>query len=849
MPRIPSADARSSPPARRAQKPRKRKPRRSKPGEPLTIGAPFRTVVERSLAGVYIIQDGKLVYANRALAETFGYDPSEVVGQDPLFVIHPEDRARVAENIQRRLRGEIEVRHYTFRGIRKNGEVNHIEVLGTRMELNGRPAIVGNILDVTDRTRAETALEESEARFRTLIERAPMAIGISRDGVTKYTNRKFLELFGFQSPDELVGHSLGEQWSPESREEILERARLRSRGVPVPSEYEATGLRKDGSQFPVHVNVTTVELPDGRNSVGFLTDITERKRSEQRIEFLNRTHAVLSSINHEIMRQKDSQAMLENACRLAVEKGRFRMAWVGMLDETGTRLGRVASAGVVDGYLDTISIEVRDTAYAAGPTSRCVASGDHAVCNDIAEDPAFAPWRDEALRRGYRSSGSFPLKVDGRTAGAFNMYAAEPHFFDHDEIALLDSLALDIGFALEVDKREKDRRRIEQALGESEEQLRQVQKLEAIGQLAGGVAHDFNNILAAIMMQSDLASIMPGLSDEVREMFGEIKLASERAAGLTRQLLAFSRRQVMQPRVLNVNDEVTNLTRMLGRMIGEDVQLELRLHPSPLVIRADPGMIDQLLLNLAVNARDAMPSGGRLVIETADTKVGTEPARLHATVAPGHYVTLRVSDSGSGIPPDVLPKIFEPFFTTKGPGKGTGLGLATVFGIVKQHAGSIAVRSQPGEGTTFEILLPTAIPGDESAADAPLNLAAAGGSESILVVEDDTHVRKLTRVVLEEAGYKVFEARNGVEALGTWERHRDEIRLLLTDIVLPDALSGRDLASRIRERNPGLKIVYTSGFSADLAGREVAMEEGQTFVQKPYEANLILATVRHCLDS
>jgi nitrogen-specific signal transduction histidine kinase len=382
-----------------------------------------------------------------------------------------------------------------------------------------------------------------------------------------------------------------------------------------------------------------------------------------------------------------------------------------------------------------------------------------------------------------------------------------------------------------------------------EEELRQAQKLEAIGQLAGGVAHDFNNILAVIIMQTGLTAMEEGLTDTAREGLRQIHLAAERAANLTRQLLAFSRRQVMQPRDLDLNEVVTNLTKMLQRIIGEDVWLEMRLYPTPLMTHADAGMLDQVLMNLAVNARDAMPKGGRLIIETTAREISAAEAAALLDVKPGHYVGLSVSDTGCGIPPEILPRIFEPFFTTKEPGKGTGLGLATVFGIVKQHGGCIQVASEPGRGTTFEVYLPALAETTTAASEAESRPGPRGGTETILLVEDDADVRLVTRITLERHGYRVLEAPDGLAALELWRQHRDAVALLLTDLVMPGELDGRELAQRLRADRPQLKVIYTSGYSPELAGRELHSRSGEAFLQKPCPAERLLETVRECLDA
>lgn len=384
-------------------------------------------------------------------------------------------------------------------------------------------------------------------------------------------------------------------------------------------------------------------------------------------------------------------------------------------------------------------------------------------------------------------------------------------------------------------------------LRQLEERFRQSQKMEAIGQLAGGVAHDFNNILTSILMQVELGLAEGPLSPDLSESLHQIHNDAERAANLTRQLLLFSRRQVMQPRDLDLNEVVTNLAKMLQRIIGEDVRLQLLLNPAPLVTHADAGMVDQVLMNLAVNARDAMPEGGRLIIETSEKIVDENLARTNPDATPGRYTCLSVSDSGCGIPPEVLPRIFEPFFTTKEPGKGTGLGLATVFGIVKQHRGWIKVYSEDALGTTFQVFLPASGASAAAAAEAA-RPKPRGGTETILFAEDEMSVRKATRTILVRYGYNVLEAANGVEALELWKQHRATIALLLTDLVMPANMTGLQLAGHLQADNRNLKVIFTSGHSAEIAGRQIELRTGDNFLQKPFSPEQLLKTIRSCLD-
>ena len=382
-----------------------------------------------------------------------------------------------------------------------------------------------------------------------------------------------------------------------------------------------------------------------------------------------------------------------------------------------------------------------------------------------------------------------------------------------------------------------------------EEQLRQSQKMDAIGQLAGGVAHDFNNLLMVIQGNASLALMAPLPPAEVRAIFRDILAATERAAALTGQLLAFSRRQPMQPRDLEANTVVAEVARMLERLIGEHITLETQFTPEATFIHADAAMIEQVLLNLAVNARDAMPQGGHLVLRTevvsGRNRPGGMPMQAHAEV----FIRIDVSDTGVGIPAESLPHIFEPFFTTKEVGKGTGLGLATAFGIAQQHGGWLSVESEPAQGATFSLFLPR----HEAARPSSLLPAASAtdvprGSETILVVEDDATVRTVVLHVLKNNGYRIHQAVSGRSALDLWEQCGGEVDLLLTDMVMPGGVSGHDLAQQLLAKKPSLKVIYTSGYSAEVFRGDFVLPEGVAFLRKPYRAQELLTAVRQALD-
>jgi len=393
-----------------------------------------------------------------------------------------------------------------------------------------------------------------------------------------------------------------------------------------------------------------------------------------------------------------------------------------------------------------------------------------------------------------------------------------------------------------------ERKRMEKEKALLEDQLRQAQKMEAMGRLAGGIAHDFNNLLTIIKGYSQLFLIDLKKGDPMEKGIEQIQKATHRAADLIRQLLAFSRRQVMEMRVLDLNNLLRELDRMLRRVIGEDIVLVTVLAEDLGWVKSDPGQLGQVLMNLVVNARDAMPSGGKLTIETANVLLDEEYIRTHIDVPLGPYVVLSVSDTGIGMTPEVKERIFEPFFTTKEKDKGTGLGLSTVYGIIKQCGGTILVYSEPGKGTTFKIYLPRVDEPLEDWGEMPVEgTELPRGSETILIVEDFEEVRQLAAEVLERQGYKVLEAANGEETLNICEKHEGQIHLMVTDVVMP-GMSGRELADRIKSFHPEVKVLYTSGYADDTIIHYGVRRDGVNFLQKPFTMEGLTRKVREALD-
>jgi len=434
--------------------------------------------------------------------------------------------------------------------------------------------------------------------------------------------------------------------------------------------------------------------------------------------------------------------------------------------------------------------------------------------------------------------------------GAADYVSKHEGYLDQLRYTIERAIAHDRLARLSVQLRDElaERKRSEVEREKLEDQLRTSQRMESIGRLAGGIAHDFNNLLSVILCCTEYAMTNAREDDHIRDELLEVKKAAERAATLTRQLLAFSRKQVLQPVVLNLNHIATGIQKMLHRILGEDIDYIQVLAPDLGTVWADPGQIEQVLMNLVVNARDAMPRGGKLTLETSNVDLDEDYAARHVAAKPGAYVQLAVTDTGCGMDAGTKAQIFEPFFTTKEKGKGTGLGLSMVYGIVRQSGGNIWVYSEPGMGTTFKIYLPRVAGAVETAPVAKAVVSHTSGTETILVVEDEEAIRDITKRILGAAGYAVLTAANANEALVVCESHANQIHLLLTDVVMPQ-MGGRELAERVAERRPGIKVLYMSGYTDDAIAHHGTLAPGTHFIPKPFNAADLTSKVREVLES
>ena len=481
-------------------------------------------------------------------------------------------------------------------------------------------------------------------------------------------------------------------------------------------------------------------------------------------------------------------------------------------------------------------------------SGRVASTGRPLLLRDPADHPDLDPEHAASMRRmGYRGLLSVPAKIGDRVVGELSLLTTREQGFSTEDMAVATALASHAAIALENSRLLLESRRAYQELTETQGQLEQAQKMDAIGRLAGGVAHDFNNLLTVILGRTDILLHPLRPEDPMRRGIELIQRTAGRAADLTRQLLAFSRRQILEPTIVDLNGVVTDLDRMLHRLIGEDIRLDLRLEPNLGLVEVDRGKIEQVLVNLAVNARDAMPEGGRLTIATRNVRITNHASPRPSDVDAGEYVRIDVVDTGHGMDRETAARVFEPFFTTKPIGRGTGLGLSTAYGIVKQSNGVIAVESEPGAGTSFQIHLPRV---EAVAPDPPPTRSdrAVTGSETILLVEDDAAVRSLARRVLTRFGYHVLEASDGRAASEISRSHAGSIDLLVTDVVMPE-MSGKDVADRLLREREGMRVLFMSGYTYDMIAQRGVLHAGSSLLEKPFTPEQLTRKVREVLDA
>jgi PAS domain S-box-containing protein len=651
-----------------------------------------------------------------------------------------------------------------------------------------------------------------------------------------FANRRAADMLGYVA-DELAGRAWKSVVAPDQAVQ-LDGSFAKGRQA-IAHQYETILLTKEGRHVPVLVSNSPLS-EDGRFAgvLSVFTDITERKRAEDSLYRRNRELTMLNQIIAASASGLDAEAILETACRELALTFDVPQAVVGLLDEGRTKVSVVAEyRGEDRRSLLGVTIPVRDSPA----LQHLLSNRAPVVVDDTPRDAHVSPIHQVMRERGIRSLILLPLASEGEVMGSLGLDMVQPGRFSAEDMSLAWSVASQLGAVLAQVRFNAQRRQLE-------EQYHQAQKMEAVGRLTAGIAHDFNNLLTAINGFAQLMRFELAPDDPRQELLDRIWDSGRRAADLIRQLLVFSRKQVVDLTVLDLNEVVSEMDKMLRRIIGEDIELKTVLAPGLGSVKSDLAQIEQVIVNLAVNARDAMPHGGRLTIETSNVVLDEEYAAVHLGTQPGEHVLLAISDTGVGMSEEVKARIFEPFFTTKEPGKGTGLGLATIFGIVKQSGGSIWVYSEEGHGTTFKIYLPRAQEDAQAVAPQRAMTDMPSGNESILLVEDDGGVRDVARRILQGLGYLVLEAQNGQEALLVSTHHPGTVHLLLTDVIMP-GISGKVLAEQLVRSRPELKVIFMSGYSDEAIVHHGVLEIGAAFLQKPFSPAMLAQKVRQVLDA
>jgi len=794
----------------------------------------YRQLVEEVPAISYIAEPGefgRFHYISPQVEHILGYTPQEWMADDHTWfnVLHPDDAEKTLAAEHGRI-GELYRVEYRTRA-RDGREVwLRDEAVFVRDVETGKLLMRGLLVDVTERKRADEALRRSEENYRLFVAQssegifrqdldAPvpidlpeeeMAHHILHDSYMAECNQAMANMYGVSSAAELLGKRLTELVVVDDPQNFeLAREYIRN-GFRV-LERESHEMDVNGNP-KVFLNSMFGIVENGKllRTWGIQRDITERLKANE-------------------ARQQAEEALRESEERYRAfveqsSEGIFRMEY-----EPPVPCHLPIPEQLALGYRNGYMAECNDAmAKMYGRASAKELMGKPLSDFLVLHDPVTQEFMENYIRSGYRITDQESREVDA---------SGEKKIFRNTMMGtVIDGHWVRTwGISRDVTARIH-----------WEEQLRNAQQLEAIGRLAGGVAHDFNNILSIIMGHGELLLATAGDDERARNGLEQIRRAADRAASLTQQLLAFSRKQVLQPKVLDLNEAVADLQKMLSRVIGEDIELVASLHPSLLPVKADPGQVEQVLMNLAINARDAMPHGGKLKMETCNVDVGEELAR-DLELAPGGYAMLKVTDSGHGMEAETLVHIFEPFFTTKPMGKGTGLGLSTVYGIVKQSGGSIQVESEAGRGTAFRIYLPVAEGALGKRQDLIVGTNVAGGTETILLAEDEPDLRDLARIFLEGYGYKVLEAASAEQAIQTASVFGGPIDLLLTDVIMP-GMSGSQLAESILKQRPQTKIVYMTGYTDDMVVQHKVLEPGVKLLQKPFGKAELALKVRATLD-
>lgn len=733
---------------------------------------------------------GNIVTWNQGAERLYGHSAAEIIGKPIATIIPPELQDEAQQFLPEIAKGRLVTREETIRQ-RKDGSLVHVSLIISPVRDLERRIIGASTIahDISERKLAETALRASQARLSGIIESAMDGIiTIDHDQRIVLFNPAAERMFGYGAQDmagQPLERLLPERFRQTHAQHVQAFAQTGTTSRRMGKLGSLSGRRADGQEFPIEASISVTSFDSGQYLTVILRDISERDRAEE-----------------ELRKSEERFSKAFRSSPLAIT--------ISTLAE-----GR---------YVDVNDTFLRMMGY----------EREQVIGRTIAELKIWAaPEARSAMVEQLTQS-------EHRTATTETVFATATGDL---RTVLITADLIQLGGTVCVLAITNDLTETKHL----EEQFRQAQKMEAVGRLAGGVAHDFNNMLSVILGYGELSQEFLDAESPVYRHNEQIRNAAQRAATLTRQLLAFSRQQVLQLRVLDLNVVIQNFSSMLHRVIGEDVSLTF-LPGSPLgKVKADPGQLEQVLMNLAVNARDAMPNGGEIIIQTADAELDETFVQQHPSTQPGSYVMMSVTDNGRGMDKKTMSRIFEPFFTTKPIGQGTGLGLSMVYGVVQQSGGNIWVYSEPDKGTTFKMYFPRIEEPAESVSQPLTHTAHKGGTETILVVEDDEALRHLTLNLLVREGYKVLEAQDAQAAMELSRNYPGSIDLLLTDVIMP-GMSGNELTTRLKESRPVLKVLYMSGYSGSLIANYGVLDSNAALLQKPFTKRALLIEVREALD-
>lgn len=814
----------------------------------------FRSLIENSTDIISTLTlDGIATYESPSIEAVLGYTPEELIGRNVFGFIHPDDVEKTQQYFSEAIKQGSPTAPITYRARHKDNSWRVLESVGKAFVESGRPQyVIVNSRDITEITRESDERRKSDQRLKMIFDSVGAGLGLfDRAGHAIECNSALERMLGYTTK-ELSRLSFIDYTHPDDINRCGKQLDRVKAGEIRSFEEEKRYIRKDGSTFWARLSVSRPSWKDSGEDtfIAVVEDNTERslaaaaltEANERAINEYIRLLERLGTLGERLAGAHDLGSIYDAVSEFIVASVPCSAIYVSRYDHKSD-----SRTGLYLWYNDhgMPAAEMGPTPVGNGPVGQAIKSGRTLIFNDFLDAIATRP---SGIRYGYdddsrdpRSALVAPLKIMGRIIGAIEVQSYDPEAYTEEHATAMQMAAGLTANAIE------NAELLEQTIAKAE-QLRQAQKLESVGRLAGGIAHDFNNMLTAINGYSELTLRRLAPDDPLRRNVEEIKKAGERSAALTHQLLAFSRQQVLQPRIMEMNQAVEDVRVLLERLIGENVHLELNLASDAGLIEADPSQLTQVIMNLAVNSRDAMPEGGRLLIQTENVYLDEGYAAKHIGSRPGSFVMLAVSDNGVGMLEQTQKHIFEPFYTTKEVGKGTGLGLATVYGIVKQSGGYIWCYSEEGFGTTFKIYLPRVDKNAFEMEEERRTESVTTGNETILLVEDQELVRDLTTQLLKNCGYQVIQACNGEEALAICENASQKIDLLLTDIVMPK-ISGRQLVALVGPKRPGMKVLYMSGYTDDAIVQQGIIEPDSNFIAKPFTLTDLAHKVRQCLDA